>query len=125
MRSKRQHHDEHGIVAAEFALIFVAVFGLLVGIVEFGRYYNASIIVTSAAREGVRKVALRDAGNADSTAIAAAGGISVSPGGMVTCPATGTGTDARYTLTSSFTFDAFLPIGTKTISRTAVMRCGG
>ena len=125
MTSCRNNRSEHGIVAAEFALIFTAVFALLVGIVEFGRYYNAAIVVTSAAREGVRKVALRDPGNANSTAIAAAGGISVNPGGMMTCPATGTGTDARYTLTHSFTFDAFVPIGTKIISRTAVMRCGG
>ena len=97
---------------------------LLLGVVEFGRYYNASINVTSAAREAVRKVALYDSASA-AAATAAASPVTVSVGAMTTCPASGIG-DASITLTSAFTFDAFLVgLGNKTITRTAVMRCGG
>jgi hypothetical protein len=41
------------------------------------------------------------------------------------CPATGDG-QARVTVTENFTFGIpFVPLGTKTLTATAVMRCEG
>ncbi len=116
---------ERGVAALEMVIVAPILIVMLIGIVEFGRYYNATINVTSAAREAVRKVALYDSANAGSAATAAASPLSVSVGAMVTCPASGIG-NASITLNSSFTFDALLVgLGSRTITRTAVMRCGG
>jgi Flp pilus assembly protein TadG len=116
---------ERGIAAVEMAIAAPILIVLLLGIVEFGRYYNASISVTHAAREAVRKVALGDSAGASGAASTAANPVSVSVGSMVTCPVSGIG-NASITLNSSFTFDALIVgLGTKTITRTAVMRCGG
>ena len=116
---------ERGIAAIEMAVAAPILVVMLIGIVEFGRYYNASISVTHAAREAVRKVALGDSAGASGAAVTAANPVSVSVGSMVACPATGIG-NASITINSSFTFDALIVgLGSKTITRTAVMRCGG
>lgn len=116
---------ERGIVAVEMVVAAPILIVMLIGIVEFGRYYNASISVTHAAREAVRKVALYDSASASATASTAATPVAVSVGSMVTCPVSGVG-NASITLNSSFTFDALIVgLGSKTITRTAVMRCGG
>ena len=49
---------EHGAVAVEFALVFPLLAALLLGMVDLGFALNAKIAMTSAAREGVRAVAL-------------------------------------------------------------------
>ena len=124
-RAAENSAAERGVVAVEMVVVAPVLIMLLLGVVEFGRYYNASINVTSAAREAVRKVALYDSASAAAAATAAASPVTVSVGAMTTCPASGIG-DASITLTSAFTFDAFLVgLGNKTITRTAVMRCGG
>ena len=125
LRADKHAAGERGAVAVEIVVAAPVLILLLLGVVEFGRYYNATINVTSAAREAVRKVALYDSGSAAATATAAANPVTVSVGAMTTCPASGSG-NASITLTSAFTFDAILVgLGNKTISRTAVMRCGG
>ena len=49
---------ERGAVAVEFALLAPVLVMLLLGIMEFGRAYNAQISLSSAAREGVRVMAI-------------------------------------------------------------------
>lgn len=50
--------SERGAVAVEFALLAPVLIMLLLGIMEFSRAYNAQVILTNAAREGVRKMAI-------------------------------------------------------------------
>ncbi len=49
---------ERGAVAVEFALLAPVLVMLLLGIMEFGRAYNAQVTLSSAAREGVRVMAI-------------------------------------------------------------------
>lgn len=61
--------SERGAVAVEFAILAPLLIMILLGIMEFGRAYNAQISLTNAAREGVRVMAIN---NSESTAKAAA-----------------------------------------------------
>lgn len=49
---------ELGAVAVEMALLLPVLILLLLGIMEFGRAYNAQVTLTNAAREGVRVMAI-------------------------------------------------------------------
>ena len=51
---------EAGAAAVEFALVVPILLLLLVGILEFGRVYNAQIELTAAARQGVRVMAIQN-----------------------------------------------------------------
>ncbi len=124
---------ERGAAAVELALILPIILTLLFGIIEFGRAYNASIIVTHAAREAVRKVALGasdvDAEDAGKQAgFSLPGGVSVSAiAPSDSCPANLLDQKAKTTVTYGFTFDIPFVPGLKlvTISKTATMLCGG
>lgn len=50
--------SERGAVAVEFALLAPILVMLLLGITEFGRAYNVQSSLSSAAREGVRVMAI-------------------------------------------------------------------
>lgn len=126
------HNEERGAAAVELAIILPILLTLLFGIVEFGRAYNASIVVTHAAREAVRRVALgatdleaKDAG--EKAGISLPGGVSVSsipPGDS--CPANVLDQKAKTTVNYPFNFDIpFFPVLPLTISKTATMLCGG
>ena len=52
--------SENGQALVEFALLTPFLLVFLVGILEFGRAWNAHIVVTQAAREGARKAAVFD-----------------------------------------------------------------
>jgi Flp pilus assembly protein TadG len=49
---------ERGAAAVEFAIILPILLTLVMGIMEFGRAYNAQLSLTNAAREGVRVMAV-------------------------------------------------------------------
>lgn len=49
---------EKGAAAVEMALVLPVLILLLLGIMEFGRAYNAQLTLTSAARESVRVMAI-------------------------------------------------------------------
>ena len=58
-RSRRAApHGDHGAAAVEFALVLPLLLLILFGIIDFGRWYNAQITLTQAAREGVRYAAI-------------------------------------------------------------------
>ena len=125
LRPDGQFETERGVAALELVIVVPVLIVLFLGIVEFGRYYNASINVTHAAREGVRRVALYDSASAEQKAKDAALPVLVSLVSMAPCPSSGIG-DASITIRSSFTFDPLLVgLGSRPITRTAVMRCGG
>ena len=123
--NRKKRNSESGLIAVEFVAIFPILLFMLVGMVQFGRYYNATIAVTHAARESVRAVALPEGGvSAQSAATTAAPGLTVVAVSNSTCPA-GVG-NASVTVTNSFTFtDELGFLGTRSISRTGFMRCGG
>jgi Flp pilus assembly protein TadG len=124
-RADRRQQSERGLVAVEFVVVFPILFLMLVGVVEFGRYYNASISVTHAAREAVRIVALDNAASASATATTAAAPVVVSVGSVVTCPITGAPSNASVTVTNTFSFSYLFGAASFPIARKAVMRCGG
>lgn len=49
---------ERGAAAVEFALLVPFLIMIVLGIVEFGRAYNAQVTLTNAAREGTRTMAI-------------------------------------------------------------------
>ena len=117
---------ERGAMAVEFAIVFPFLLLMLLGIIQFGRYYNATIAVTHASREAVRTLALSGTQSPQVAAQNAAPGLTVVASAIQSCPGSGAG-DARVTVTNSFHFTDNLGfgVGPFTISRTGVMRCGG
>ncbi|MHA7222060.1 TadE/TadG family type IV pilus assembly protein [Arthrobacter sp. RHLT1-20] len=61
--------SERGAVAVEFALLAPVLIMLVLGIAEFGRAYNVQISLSSAAREGVRVMAIGNNPAAARTAV--------------------------------------------------------
>ncbi len=49
---------DRGAAAVEFALVFPILILVLVGIVEYGSIFNTQLMLTSAAREGARTMAV-------------------------------------------------------------------
>ena len=119
---------ERGVVAVEFALVLPVVVVLLFGIIEFGRAYNASITVTHAARETVRKIALRsplaEAKQAGIDATASLPGVPTFP---PPTECTAGVTNAVVTMKYAFRYDIpfFKSNATIDMSKTATMLCGG
>jgi len=71
-------NSERGAVAVEFALLAPVLVLLLLGIMEFGRAYNAQVSLSNAAREGVRVMAISNDQTAARTAAKNAA-VSLSP----------------------------------------------
>jgi Flp pilus assembly protein TadG len=117
--------DDRGAAMVEFAIVLPLLLVLVMGIIEFGRAYNTQVAIQSAAREGARELALRRSSSQVSAAVTnAAPSVSIDSISQSPCPATGDG-QARVTINESFTFGIpFVPIGTKTLTATGVMRCG-
>jgi Flp pilus assembly protein TadG len=65
--------SERGAVAVEFAILAPVLIMILLGIMEFGRAYNAQASLSSAAREGVRVMAISNDQTAARTAAKNAG----------------------------------------------------
>lgn len=64
--------SERGAVAVEFALLAPILVMMILGIMEFGRAYNAQVTLTNAAREGVRTMAINNSQASAKTAAKAA-----------------------------------------------------
>lgn len=50
--------SERGAAAVEFALVLPMLLAILLGIIEFGRAYNAQVSLTHSAREAARSFAI-------------------------------------------------------------------
>ncbi len=69
--------SDRGAAAVEFALVFPLLVLILIGIVEYGSVFNTQLMLTSAAREGARAMAVTgDAAAARAAVIDAAIGLS-------------------------------------------------
>ncbi|WP_424346346.1 TadE/TadG family type IV pilus assembly protein [Kocuria sp. CH-021] len=116
-------------MAVEFALLLPILVAVLLGVVEFGRAYNAQISITHAAREAARTMAVQDdPAAARAAAITAApslnpaltdGQITISPSD---CTA---GATATVTIQYNVTFiSGWFGPGVD-LTGTAAMQCGG
>lgn len=125
--------SERGAAAVEFAMVLPLLLLLVIGISDLGRAYSAQTTLSSAAREGVRVMALQnDAAKARAAAKSAAPNlalsdsqISVSPTSCAVSPSTPA---ASATVTISYPF-AFIAGGflhsSITLTGRGVMRCNG
>ena len=122
--TKRKAGDR-GAVMVEFAIILPILLMLVMGIIEFGRAYNTQISMQAAAREGARALALgKSAAEVDTRVRDAAPSVAIDSISQTPCPSSGEG-QARVVISESFTFGIpFVPLGTKTLTATGVMRCG-
>lgn len=72
MFTRRGWGSERGAAAVEFALVLPILVLILFGVIEFGGVYNAQLMVTGAAREGAREMAVGgDPADAEATVVAA------------------------------------------------------
>ena len=84
---------DRGAAAVEFALVMPLLLLLVFGIIDFGRAYNMQIMLTQAAREGVRVAALGGtAGDATTRTLNAAAPVTGITVGVTACPTTVTPT---------------------------------
>lgn len=114
IQSKR---DDRGVVALEFVLVAPFLIALLFAIASFGIFFSKQVDVTSAARDAARTLALRG------TPTYPPG---MTPSAVTTCAPGDTTSNASVTLTATYTFSIpFISLGTKTITATGTMRCGG
>lgn len=125
--------SERGAVAVEFAIVAPVLVMLLLGIMEFGRAYNAQASLSAAAREGVRVMAITGK-TADATNVAKGAAASLSPGLQVTdmhfgtpCPTTvPPGTSPQTTLTITYSLTTLTGIaGPFTLTGKGAMLCVG
>lgn len=122
---------ERGAAAVEFALVVPLLIMLVMGIAEFGRAYNAQAILSGAAREGVRVMALQNDATAARTATRAAASplvlsssqISVSPDSCTSSSTVNSTATVRITYPLSFIGGFFG--ASVTLTGKAVMRCNG
>jgi Flp pilus assembly protein TadG len=126
--------SERGAAFVEMAIILPVLLILVVGIMDFGRAYNANISVTHAAREGIREYAVTR-GSEDAAAASAAGtaaalgaATSINPADLsIVFTDCAPGEQARVVVTRN-NFDfliPFVPLSTIDLSASGVMRCGG
>ena len=120
--------SERGAVAVEFALLAPVLVMLLLGITEFGRAYNAQVTLSSAAREGVRVMAI---GNSPSGARTATknSATALKPGladTNITISPTTCNAGTQVTLTITYSLSTMTGIaGPFTMEGKGVMLCGG
>lgn len=119
---------ERGAVAVEFALLAPVLVMLLLGIMEFGRAYNTQVTISSAAREGVRVMAIGNSPTAARTAAKKAA-VSLQPAlsdtNITITPSTCT-TGAQMTFKITYNLSTMTGIaGPFPMEGRGVMLCGG
>lgn len=130
---RRTAENGRGVAAVEFALLLPILILFILGIVEFGRGYNAKTTLTHAAREGVRELAID---SSDAAALAAAEAVAEASAAHVdsSTPPTATATEncgaspPTVTMTVDYTFSydiLFFGSANVAMSESATMRCGG
>ena len=136
--NRKLDRGDSGAAVVEFALLLPLLLLLVLGILDFGRVYNAQITLTQAAREGARYAALKTGDPVARTTTAASPLTVVTATVQQACPAspgptdtatvraTKTINDAAYSALSSIANRFGGGISSSiTITGTATMRCLG
>lgn len=120
--------SERGAVAVEFALIAPVLIMLLLGIMEFGRAYNAQVTLTNAAREAVRAMAINNSQTAAKSAAESAAS-SLTPsldGSNILFSGTTCAVGSQMTVTVKYTLNTITGItGPFAMTGKGTMLCGG
>lgn len=120
--------DQRGAVAVEFALVLPLLILVLLGIVEYGSVYNAQLMVTGAAREAAREMAVTgNAGSATSAALAASPGLApaLAAGDVAFSGACAPGSDVTVTVSYDKPFLTGMFGASVDLTGIATRRCGG
>lgn len=114
---------DRGAALLEFVLVVPILLTLLVGLIDFGRAYSMQVQLHGAAREGARALSLgKTSADVSAATRAAAPGMTISSVSQTACA--GSGSTATVTVGASYTFSIpFVPLGTRSLSATAAMRC--
>lgn len=123
-----KRESERGAAAVEFAILLPLLLMLVLGTIEFGRAYNAQIILTNAARDSVRVMAIKnDPAGAKTAARNAASSVSTSiPDGNITISPATCATDKQVSVTISYNLSSITGIaGPFPMTGKGVMLCGG
>jgi Flp pilus assembly protein TadG len=128
---RAEKRDECGAAAVEFALVMPILLVLVLGIAEFGRAYSVQTILSGAAREGVRVMALKNdpaAARAATKAAASTLGLTDSQIGVTPNPCVSTAT-SPVSAAVTVTYPMALLTGffgtSITLTGKGVMRCNG
>lgn len=119
-----RHAWESGAAIIEFALVLPVLLLLILGIVDFGRAFNAKQELTHASREAVRVYAVTQNHEAARLACENATRLDVDCDGAIPTGGCTPGTPVPVSLSYDFEFIA-LPFSSINIGSEAVMRCGG
>jgi Flp pilus assembly protein TadG len=124
---RRGWGSERGAAAVEFALILPILMLILFGVIEFGGVYNAQLMVTGAAREAAREMAIHGSPSAATTAaIDAAVGIDAADLEVtVSLPACTAGADITVTVVYDRPFVTGLFGSSIELTGLATRRCQG
>lgn len=111
----------------EFALVLVVLVTILIGIIEFGRAYNAQITLQHAAREGARVMAItKNGAQAVAATKAAALPFVTLTDAEISAPSTCTqGIATSVVVNHTFSLSTPMFGTTLAMDATGVMRCGG
>ena len=124
----RRRWNDRGAVAVEFALVFPLLILVLFGVIEYGAIYNAQLVITGAAREGAREMAVTgNAGSARTAALTAAPGLvpALSTGNVQISGACAPGRDITVTISYDKPFITGLFGAKVDLTGVATRRCGG
>ncbi|GAA1141208.1 TadE/TadG family type IV pilus assembly protein [Nesterenkonia lutea] len=128
---------DRGASAVEFAIVAPVLVLMLLGILAFGHAFHVQSVLSNAARDGVRVMALQDtSGGVDPQAVAKETAISsASPSASIsaaqisiipsTCEAAGTSGPGTATVTISYPMQLLGGLGAVTLTGKGTMRCNG
>lgn len=120
--------SERGAAAVEFALLAPVLIMILLAIMEFGRAYNVQVTLTSAAREGVRTMAINNSQPAARTAARNTAAHLNPPlvDGNIAFSATNCSVGSQMTVTISYNLSTMTGIaGPFAMTGKGTMLCGG
>ncbi|WP_139346865.1 TadE/TadG family type IV pilus assembly protein [Sinomonas mesophila] len=122
----RPTERDRGAAAVEMALVLPVLVTILLGIIDFGRAFNAQQVLTFAAREGVRAMALENSqATAREASREAASTLGTLPdSSMAISPAACT-PGTRVSVTVSYTLPSTGFFGQFPLQGKGVMLCGG
>ena len=122
---------DRGAAAVEFAIVLPVLLAILLGTISFGHAFHVQSVLSNAARDGVRVMALKNSpAEAREAAVDSAAGsvslvesqISVTP---ETCKANGPDGPETATVTITYPLNLLGGIGDVTVTGKGTMRCNG